>query len=252
MKKTLLAIAVGGALSSPLVTPALSSEFEISGSLSLVSDYRFRGVSQSNKQAAIQGGFDLAHGSGFYAGTWASNVDKWANPPSGSMEIDFYTGFSAELPGGIGYDIGAIAYRYPGNKATAPAPKNNSTEYYLGLSYGIFSYKYSYAPTDWFGVQGSKKSFYQDISVEFEVAPKLTASAHYGIQEIKGVSQGTDLSFADYSVGLGYDIGNDFGLGLTYTSMKFDKTAAKAAWFTSAEGKKLYEDAVVVSISKSF
>ena len=87
--------------------------------------------------------------------------------------------------------------------------------------------------------------------MEFEVAPKLSASAHYGIQEIKGVSQGTDLSFADYSVGLGYDIGNDFGLGLTYNSMNLDKTPGKA-WFISTEGKKLYEDTVVVSISKSF
>ena len=158
-----------------------------------------------------------------------------------------YAGFTGELPGGLGYDLGAIAYKYPGNTAN---PKNNSTEYYLGFSYNIFSYKYSYAPTNWFGVADSKKSSYHDLGVEFEIAPKLTASAHYGIQEIKGVSQGTDLSFADYSVGLGYDIGNDFGLGLTYTSVKFDKTAAKAAWFTTS--KKLYEDAVVVSISKSF
>jgi uncharacterized protein (TIGR02001 family) len=252
MKKTLLAIAVGTTLSAGFLSPAVSAELELSGNMSLVSDYRFRGVSQSNKQAAIQGGFDLAHSSGFYAGTWASNVDKWANPPSGSLEIDLYTGFSGEMPAGIGYDFGVIAYRYPGNKATAPTPKNNSVEYYLGLSYSIFSYKYSYASSDWFGVQDSKKSFYQDLGVEFELAPSLTASAHYGIQEIKGTSQGTDLSFSDYSVGLSYDLGNDLSAGLTYTSVKFDKSAAKAAWFTSAEGKKLYEDAVVVSISKSF
>ena len=246
MKKTLLAIALGSALSLPSISPAISAELELSGNLGLVSDYRFRGISQTDKQMAVQGGFDLAHSSGFYAGTWASNVSQWANT-GGSMELDIYAGFTGELPGGLGYDLGAIAYKYPGNTAN---PKNNSTEYYLGFSYNIFSYKYSYAPTNWFGVADSKKSSYHDLGGEFEIAPKLTASAHYGIQEIKGVSQGTDLSFADYSVGLGYDIGNDFGLGLTYTSVKFDKTAAKAAWFTTS--KKLYEDAVVVSISKSF
>ena len=249
MKKTLLAIALGSALSLPSISPAISAELELSGNLGLVSDYRFRGISQTDKQMAVQGGFDLAHSSGFYAGTWASNVSQWANA-DGSMELDLYAGFSGELSGGVGYDVGAIRYQYPGNNPEAPLPTNNSTEYYLGLSYNIFSYKYSYAPTNWFGVPDSKKSFYHDLGVEFEIAPKLTASAHYGIQEIKGVSQGTDLSFTDYSVGLSYDMGNDFGLGLTYTSVKFDKTAAKAAWFTTSE--ELYEDAVVVSISKSF
>ena len=246
MKKTLLAIALGSALSSPLVTPAVSAELELSGNFGLVSDYRFRGISQTDKQMAAQGGFDLSHSSGFYAGTWTSNVSQWANT-GGSMELDLYAGFSGELSGGVGYDVGAIRYQYPGNEAN---PKNNSTEYYLGLSYSILSYKYSYAPTNWFGVPDSKKSSYHDLGVEFEIAPKLTASAHYGIQEIKGVSQGTDLSFSDSSVGLSYDLGNDFGLGVTYTSVKFDKSAARAAWFTTSE--KLYEDGFVVSISKTF
>ncbi len=244
MKKTLLAIALSSAL-VPLA-PAVASDLELSGNFALVSDYRFRGISQTDKQMAAQGGFDLAHSSGLYAGTWTSNVSQWAND-GGSMELDIYAGFSGELPGGVGYDAGVIRYQYPGNEAD---PKNNSTEYYLGLSYSIFSYKYSYAPTNWFGVPDSKKSFYQDISVEFEIAPKLTASAHYGIQEIKGTYDGTDLDFSDYSVGLSYDLGNDFGLGVTYTSVKFDKSAAKAAWFTTSE--KLYEDGFVVSISKSF
>jgi uncharacterized protein (TIGR02001 family) len=255
MKKTLLAIALGSALSSPFVTPAISSELELSGNFSLVSDYRFRGISQTNKEMALQGGFDLAHSSGFYAGTWASNVDGWANP-GGSMEIDLYAGFAGELPAGVGYDVGAIAYHYPGNTPDAGSPKNNSREYYLGFSYSILSYKYSYAPTTWFGVPDSKKSYYHDLGVEFEIVPGLTASAHYGMQTIKGTSAGV-LGFDDYSVSLSYDLGNDFAIGLTYSDVSFDNEAAGAAWFSSTTSvtrspKRLYEDAVVVSISKSF
>ena len=94
MKKTVLAITLAA-----LTLPALAQdkkapepEFTISGNFGLFSDYRFRGVSQTDKKPAAQGGFDLAHKSGIYVGTWTSNVSQWT-ATGASQEIDLYGGF---------------------------------------------------------------------------------------------------------------------------------------------------------------
>lgn len=259
MKKTVIALSLAA-----MTLPAIAAEpdYEISGNFALTSDYRFRGVSQTDKDPALQGGFDFAHKSGFYLGTWASNVSNWANP-GGSMELDIYGGYSGELAGGIGYDIGYIAYRYPGNKPSlvgATAVSNNTGEYYVGLSYGPVSYKFSRTRTNWFGIDESKGSTYHDIGAEFSPVENLTLSAHAGFQKIKGKwATGEDASFKDFSVSASYDLGNGYAVSLTATSVDFKKSSAKG-WFTSAESyivatggtTKLYEDATVLTISKSF
>lgn len=247
MKKTVIALSLAA-----MTLPAIAAEpdYEISGNFALTSDYRFRGVSQTDKDPALQGGFDFAHKSGFYLGTWASNVSDWANT-SGSSEIDVYLGYSGSITEDIGFDVGYIAYRYPGNKAN---PSNNTGEYYVGLSYGPLSYKFSKTRTDWFGVDDSKGSTYHDISAEFSPVDKLTLSAHAGFQKIKGDAF-DDLSFKDYSLGASYDLGDGYSVGITATSVKFKKSSAKGDWFTSTSGggsTKLYEDATVLTISKTF
>ena len=166
MKKTLLAIALSSAFVS--FTPAVSaeSEIELSANFGLVSDYRFRGVSQTNKEMAAQGGFDLAHKSGFYMGTWTSNVSDFANPNGNGLEIDAYLGYSTEV-GGIGIDIGNLYYYYPANEAS---PNVDTNEVYLGLSVSAFTLKTSYATSKYFGVAGSKGTIYYNLSGEFPVS----------------------------------------------------------------------------------
>jgi uncharacterized protein (TIGR02001 family) len=254
MKKTILAVSLAAMTLPAMAQKAAEPAFSISGNVSLVSDYRFRGISQTDKDPAIQGGFDLAHKSGLYIGTWASNVSEWANT-GGSMELDIYAGYSSEFAGGIGYDIGYIAYRYPGNKAD---PKNNTAEWYVGLSYGPVSYKFSKARTDWFGVDESKGSYYHSLGFEFSPIDKLTLSATAGKQKIKGDFEG-DLSFKDYSIGASYDLGDGFSVGLTATKVSFDKSSAKENWFDTrlsnggySGGAKLYENATVLSLTKEF
>ena len=106
-----------------------ASPFTISGSAALVSDYRFRGVSQTDKEMAIQGGLTLAHESGFYAGTWASNLSGWGTFGGSNMELDIFGGFKAELTPGIALDAGLNWYMYPGG-----ADETDFGEIYAKLS----------------------------------------------------------------------------------------------------------------------
>ncbi|HEX8445813.1 MAG TPA: TorF family putative porin [Sphingomonas sp.] len=84
----------------------------VTGSVGLVSDYRFRGVSQSDENLAVQGGFTIAHESGFYVGTWGSNLAGWGTFGGANMELDLIAGFKAPVGGGT-LDVGATWYMYP-------------------------------------------------------------------------------------------------------------------------------------------
>lgn len=102
------------AAQDPEATPA----FSLSANVMLVSDYRFRGVSLSDKDVAIQGGFDIATAPGFYAGTWASSIDTFAGSET---EVDLYAGYGGEVQisgGDLTYDVGVMAYTYPGSSGT--------------------------------------------------------------------------------------------------------------------------------------
>ena len=92
---------------------AAQAEVSVSGNVAITSDYHWRGVTQSNQDFAIQGGFDLDGGNGFYAGTWMSSVD-FGDATDTNVEWDFYGGFGGDLgESGLGYDVGVIYYAYP-------------------------------------------------------------------------------------------------------------------------------------------
>ena len=119
-KKTTLALATaglaGGALAQSAPAPAPETS-PITANVTVVNDYRYRGISQSNFKPAIQGGFDYAHESGFYIGNWNSSI-SWigdGNPGvTAPIEMDFYGGFKKELIGeGFASDFGVLQYYYP-------------------------------------------------------------------------------------------------------------------------------------------
>src|SRR5690242_3455072 len=146
MKKLLLASAVAAALASPaaVMAQAASSPHTVTGNLSFVSDYRFRGISQTFEGPAIQGGLDYSHASGLYAGTWGSNVSGLQYPNGASMEWDFYGGYKFAA-GPLNLDVGALYYWYPGAyySGFGPSkPKFNNTEIYIGASWNWLSAKY--------------------------------------------------------------------------------------------------------------
>ncbi|MBN2970745.1 hypothetical protein JW805_01775 [Roseomonas aeriglobus] len=105
---------------SVLATPAFAQDVTdppppvtVSGSVGVVSDYRFRGVSQSDKEVAVQGGITIAHESGFYVGTWGSNLAGWGTFGGANLELDVIAGYKAPLANGT-LDVGVTWYMYPG------------------------------------------------------------------------------------------------------------------------------------------
>jgi len=108
------AIAAAFAATPAMAQEEVPSEFTIAGSVALVSDYRFRGVSQSDKDIAIQGGVSVSHASGFYVGTWASNLAGWGTFGGSNTELDIYGGFAKEVASGVKVDVGLTWYMYPG------------------------------------------------------------------------------------------------------------------------------------------
>jgi uncharacterized protein (TIGR02001 family) len=248
--------------------PAAAPDFVVTGNFGITSDYRFRGLQQTDGDPAFQGGFDLAHSSGLYVGTWGSNVSSWAAGPytSTKLEVDLYGGYKTEVSG-VGVDVGAIAYMYPGSTSGETASggnwRANTQEAYLGLSYGIATFKTSYVlGKNYFAsnVAGSDNSgtMYYDLTLAKEIMPKLTASVHAGYTDYKkdNAYEAGKFSYADYNVGLAYDLGNAFTLGAKYfwnDAKPGTKAYANSSGAAAGNGKSnLYKDGFAVSLTKTF
>ena len=121
-----------------LSSPAFAQETEapkpitVSGSVALVSDYRFRGVSQTDKQMAVQGGVTVSHESGLYGSLWASNLAGWGTFGGANMELDVVGGYKLPIGNGAALDVGLTWYMYPGGAA-----KTDFAEPYVKLSGSI-------------------------------------------------------------------------------------------------------------------
>lgn len=92
-----------------------TSPLTVTGNVGLVTDYRFRGVSLSGGDPALQGGATLTHDSGFYVGTWGSSIDDGGTDFYGDVEVDVFAGWNGAIAEGIGLDVGLLYYAYPGN-----------------------------------------------------------------------------------------------------------------------------------------
>ncbi|NOZ67196.1 MAG: hypothetical protein GXP00_12030 [Alphaproteobacteria bacterium] len=132
-KALLTTLLFAGTLSAAMPAWAEEGSFlggEISANISMLNDYRFRGVSLNDEGFAIQGGFDWSHESGFYVGTWASNISDFNGA---SIESDFYGGYAGEV-NGISFDIGGLLYSYPGGTNTDYFELYGSTGIDLGFA----------------------------------------------------------------------------------------------------------------------
>lgn len=205
-----LAATSGLALAAPEASP-------LTANITVVSDYRFRGLSQSNFKPAVQGGFDYAHESGFYVGNWNSSIswigDGYGNsgyvPTRGQTgtnvsaptEMDFYAGFKGALLGkGFESDLGVVTYTYrtsglPGivNNGVQQYVNPNTTEVYVAqnFSFGALTgfAKASYAVTTMFGTMNSSGSYYPELNVNYDTGVMgLTLNAHIGYQYMAGTA----------------------------------------------------------------
>jgi uncharacterized protein (TIGR02001 family) len=267
-----IAVAQTAAPAAPAAAP--TPPYTFTGNMALVTDYRFRGISQTFKQPAIQGGFDFAHESGFYVGNWNSNVNSGAGFPGGSIEMDLYGGWKKTW-GDWGLDLGAIYYYYPGTDANAtnflPNPRNgkthtggvSNTELYIGGSWKWISLKYSQAVSDYFSLPDTSGSNYWDLSANYDLGEGWNLLGHVGFFSLKGWHAGTDASKGDYTdwkLGVTKDLGG-WILGASYidTTGKGSCNAANPGFYcfgNSASGASKFKDAsngtVVFSVSKTF
>jgi uncharacterized protein (TIGR02001 family) len=249
MKKTLLAIAMFSLFASSAARAEdQKPDNEMSYNVAVTSDYRYRGISQTRLQPALQGGADYTNNpTGLYAGTWLSTI-KWTKDAGGSgdVEWDIYGGKRGEIAPGIGYDVGVLTYVYAGNDLSHVAgfANANTTELYGQLGYGPATLKYSHAVTNLFGFVDSKNSGYLDLSANFDMQPGLVLNAHVGHQNVKHVGA---ASYTDWRLG----VTKDFGV-LSAALAVVGTDASESAYASPANGKFLGKRALVLTLSKTF
>jgi uncharacterized protein (TIGR02001 family) len=240
----------------------------IAANVTVVSDYRYRGISQTNFKPAIQGGFDYAHESGFYIGNWNSNI-SWisdaasqggANNVSAPIEMDFYAGFKKELIGeGFASDLGVLQYYYPTTGLPSSATNPNTTEIYAAQNYTfgpvVGFFKFSYAVTNTFGFANSSGSYYPDLTANYDTGIwGLAVNAHVGYQKIAGqnvVAGVPTASYTDWKLGLTKDFGGGLSLAAAYIGTNAAKSGSTYA-YQSPSGKNLGGSTGIVSLTKTF
>jgi len=187
-----------------LLATASAANAELTGTVTAVSDYNWRGITQTGQDPALQGSIDWALDNGFYVGAWASNVD-FGDCCDESVEVDLYAGFS----GGdvVTWDVGFNYYWYPG------ADDLDFPEVYAGLGYKWFETKIWYS-SDF--ANYSEQAWYLEGNAAYELPANFGLEAHIGYSTGDGIeaAYGQDNYF-DWSVGVTYALGN-FGLGLKY------------------------------------
>jgi len=249
MKKNLYAAAVFSLLVGGLAhADEAKPDNELSFNAAATSDYRFRGISQSRLQSAVQGGIDyLNNPTGLYVGTWLSTI-KWTKDDggSGSIEWDVYAGQRGQISADVSYDIGAVSYIYPSNSlSSVPGLVNaNTTELYGQISYGPAYLKYSQSVTNLFGFVESKNSDYLDAGANFDLGNGNTLNLHAGHQQIKNAST---ANYSDWKIG----VTRDFEV-VSVALAAIGTNAEKTAYASPANGKFLGKSALVFSVSKMF
>jgi uncharacterized protein (TIGR02001 family) len=227
---------------APAATPAATPENSLSYNVGLVTDYRYRGISQTGLNPALQGGVDYSHTSGFYLGAWGSTI-TWITDSgpgaSGRVEADLYGGYKGTA-GPVAYDVGLLQYWYVGNNLPVNA---NTLEMYGAGTMGAFTLKYSHSLTNLFGTANSKGSGYLDLSATFDLGNGWGVTPHLGRQRVanNGAFSYTDLSLAVTKEAYGFVF-----------SGTLHGTDTTKALFTNGNGKYLGKTAIVLGVKKNF
>lgn len=200
-------------------TEAPTKDFTITGGATLISDYRFRGLTQTNKDPSAQGTLNINHSSGLYVGTFAATIDGGPDGSTplltnyGDVEIDLYGGFTKTLPSGVGFDVGLLYYYY------ADGAKGVNTDFFEPYA----SVNYTVGPANlkvggnyaWSGQSGldftSGKDdnvyLYGEVALAVPTTP-VTLKGHYGytngslgLANLDGSDDYTDWSVTAEAVG---------------------------------------------------
>ncbi len=274
---------LSSALALVAATPALADEatapppdLVVSGSVALVSDYRFRGVSQSNEEMAIQGGITVSHESGAYAGTWASNLAGWGQFGGSNMELDLFAGYKKSF-GGATVDVGVTWYMYPGGSDITdfaePYVKVSGTlgpvNALAGVAYapkqralGNWSSTGALSAAGIFDNPGAKDDnlyLWTDISGAVPSTP-ITLKAHLGYSDgnpglgPNGTSVAPTGEYVDWMLGADVALGK-ITLGVSYVDTNISRADAaylQPNFSNTKDGSSIAESQVVFSVSVAF
>jgi uncharacterized protein (TIGR02001 family) len=244
---------------APAATPA-PPEHTVTANVGLFSEYIFRGISQTAGKPAVQGGFDYAHSSGLYLGTWASSI-SWLQDfgayNRSSLEWDFYGGYKAAIgDSDFSYDVGALYYYYPGKRN--PGVLNVDTfELYGSIGWKWLSAKASYNLKDYFGARptGGKTdgTWYIDLSAAYPIEETgVTLLAHYGILDVRHDGSGdAKVGYDDWKLGASYTVPEGTLKGLEVGAY-YTGNNAKKAFYTDLTGYDTGKDRGVIYVKKTF
>jgi len=229
--------------SLPSVQAAPEGPFAFSANVALTSDYLFRGITQTDGGFAIQGGFDINHESGFYIGTWGSNLkfleDNTVKPEDrADIEIDLYVGFAKDLGNGFSYNVKAGQYLYPG----AGSDLNyDLTEFNVTLKYSmpqgtVFDFQYDFSPD--FG--GADEGHNYMFGVNHTLSSGLGFRGFVGQQNIEDNNAAGKDDYLYYGLSLSFPVAK-FDGSIGYSNTDLDNADA-----IGADGR------VFFTLSKSF
>jgi uncharacterized protein (TIGR02001 family) len=249
-------ISAAEAAAAPAPAPPLT--FNIGA----VTDYRFRGISQTGLDPAIQGGAEATSDSGGYIGTWMSNI-KWIKDAgeianhtdvgSAPVEWDFYVGDKGEISKDLSYDVGGRLYYYPFQhlKNVSGSANADTFEIYGALTYSIVTFKYSHSLTTLFGFQNSHGSGYLEAVGNFNLGYGFSLAPHVGHQEVDGNG---NFSYTDYSLTGAKDFGNGIVVTLAAVGTRTKSVAADTNGYAyvSPDGKNLGKSTVVLGVKYTF
>lgn len=202
-----------------------------SANVALTNDYVFRGVSQTDGDPAIQGGFDWDSGAGFYIGTWASSLE-FGN--DASIELDLYAGYSGSIDN-FSYDVGFLYYLYP----STSSPGINMWEVYGSAGYDFgpaaVNFGINYTP-DNTGPTNNDASVYYSGSISAPITDLLSISGGIGYSALEGAQ-----NYTDWNVGATLSVYDWFDLDARYYDTDYEAVCGT-----------LCDARFVVTISKSF
>lgn len=231
-----------------LLTTVGVTQAEFSGEISLTSDYRFRGITQTDRAPAVQGGIEYGHESGFYAGVWGSSIGF----TDGGIEFDPYMGFGGETAAGVEYDLGAVYFYYPKDGLGAGDPSLDFWEFYGSLGLAGATVGVIYSP-DYFAETG--RYFYLHGSYDVELPEGFGLSFHLGANmfknsdnlddflEIAGTGQSAGSTYLDWSIALTKE-----AYGLDWSLAYVDTDLSKSECFGGDNGCGA---TAVLSVTKS-
>jgi len=220
------------------------AQAQVTTNLGATSDYRFRGISQTQNAPALQGGIDYANKNGIYIGNWNSSVSSQMYTNGSGLESDLYAGYKKQVMG-VTLDIGSYNYLYP--RASSGSTKFDTNEVYIGAAKGPVAVKASQSLGNYFGTANSQGTRYYQADVTYPLAgSKISLLAHAGRTN---VANSTTLDYSDYNFGVGYNLaGWDFAAKY-YTNSSLSTTLKTANTINS---QQLYKNSAVLSVSRTF